>query len=287
MEGRGLVVDCVARDRRAHDLRGDAVAARGAPLLLPPARHARAPRSASIMRDTGGGFGQKVLVQRDEMCLMLAAPKVGAPVKWVEDRRENLLAAGQVAPRARRRHDGVRRRRRHPGRPHRLRLRLRRVPDAVAGRPRGRRRHAVPRAVPRAPRRLRDQDDLHEHRRAHRVPRAVAVRVARPRGAARHRGAPDGHRPGRAPPAQPAAPRRPAVREPERHDLRQHLAARDVRAGAGDARLRRVPRRAGRGPRGRPLPRRRPVQLRRAVDARLRLLRAPRRRRSASSRRAR
>ena len=26
---------------------------------------------------------------------MLAAPKVGAPVKWVEDRRENLLAAGQ------------------------------------------------------------------------------------------------------------------------------------------------------------------------------------------------
>ena len=56
-----------------------------------------------VMRDTGGGFGQKVLVQRDEMCLMLAAPKVGAPVKWVEDRRENLLAAGQVAPRARRR----------------------------------------------------------------------------------------------------------------------------------------------------------------------------------------
>ena len=48
-----------------------------------------------VMRDTGGGFGQKVMVQRDEMCLMLAAPKVGAPVKWVEDRRENLLAAGQ------------------------------------------------------------------------------------------------------------------------------------------------------------------------------------------------
>ena len=41
-----------------------------------------------VMRDTGGGFGQKVMVQRDEMCLMLAAPKVGAPVKWVEDRRE-------------------------------------------------------------------------------------------------------------------------------------------------------------------------------------------------------
>ncbi len=48
-----------------------------------------------IMRDTGGGFGQKILVQRDEMCLMLAARKVGAPVKWVEDRRENLLSAGK------------------------------------------------------------------------------------------------------------------------------------------------------------------------------------------------
>jgi carbon-monoxide dehydrogenase large subunit len=48
-----------------------------------------------VMRDTGGGFGQKVMVQRDEMCVMLAAPKVGAPLKWVEERRENLLAAGK------------------------------------------------------------------------------------------------------------------------------------------------------------------------------------------------
>jgi carbon-monoxide dehydrogenase large subunit len=48
-----------------------------------------------VTRDTGGGFGQKVMVQRDEMCLMLAGPKVGAPLKWVEDRRENLLAAGK------------------------------------------------------------------------------------------------------------------------------------------------------------------------------------------------
>ncbi len=48
-----------------------------------------------VMRDTGGGFGQKIMVQRDEMCLMLVARKVGLPVKWIEDRRENLLAAGQ------------------------------------------------------------------------------------------------------------------------------------------------------------------------------------------------
>jgi len=59
-------------------------------LLGIPEHHIRV-----VMRDTGGGFGQKIMVQRDEMCLMLAAPIIGAPVKWVEDRRENLLAAGQ------------------------------------------------------------------------------------------------------------------------------------------------------------------------------------------------
>jgi carbon-monoxide dehydrogenase large subunit len=48
-----------------------------------------------VARDTGGGFGQKVMVQRDEMCLMLAGPKVGVPLKWVETRRENLLSAGK------------------------------------------------------------------------------------------------------------------------------------------------------------------------------------------------
>ena len=31
----------------------------------------------------------------DAVAIMLAAPKVGRPVKWVEDRRENLLAAGK------------------------------------------------------------------------------------------------------------------------------------------------------------------------------------------------
>ena len=49
-----------------------------------------------IMRDTGGGFGQKVLPQREEMCIMLAARKVPGSLKWIEDRQENLLAAGQA-----------------------------------------------------------------------------------------------------------------------------------------------------------------------------------------------
>ena len=48
-----------------------------------------------IMRDTGGGFGQKVMPLREDMCLMLAARKLPAAVKWIEDRRENLISAGQ------------------------------------------------------------------------------------------------------------------------------------------------------------------------------------------------
>lgn len=47
-----------------------------------------------IMRDTGGAFGQKVLPLREDMCVALAAMRVPAALKWIEDRRENLLAAG-------------------------------------------------------------------------------------------------------------------------------------------------------------------------------------------------
>ncbi len=94
MEGRGLVVDfqpgtgditIYSATQAPHEVR--LFCSR----LLGIGEH----RIRVIMRDTGGGFGQKILVQRDEMCIMLAAPLVGAPVKWVEDRQENLLAAGK------------------------------------------------------------------------------------------------------------------------------------------------------------------------------------------------
>ena len=49
-----------------------------------------------IMRDTGGGFGQKVNVTREEMAIVLAARMVPAAIKWIEDRRENLMCAGQA-----------------------------------------------------------------------------------------------------------------------------------------------------------------------------------------------
>jgi len=93
MEARGLVVDPSGADGELtiyaatqvpHEIRLFCSRLLGIP------EH----RVRVIARDTGGGFGQKVMVQRDEMCLMLAAPLIGAPLKWVEDRRENLLAAG-------------------------------------------------------------------------------------------------------------------------------------------------------------------------------------------------
>jgi carbon-monoxide dehydrogenase large subunit len=94
MEGRGLVVDC---SRATGDLTIYSATQSPHEVRLFCSRLLGIPehRVRVVMRDTGGGFGQKIMVQRDEMCLMLAAPKVGAPVKWVEDRRENLLAAGQ------------------------------------------------------------------------------------------------------------------------------------------------------------------------------------------------
>lgn len=44
-------------------------------------------------QDVGGGFGQKFLIQRDEMIVALAATRIGQPLKWIEDRRENLIAS--------------------------------------------------------------------------------------------------------------------------------------------------------------------------------------------------
>jgi carbon-monoxide dehydrogenase large subunit len=45
------------------------------------------------MGDVGGGFGQKAYLARDEQIVLLASYHLGRPLKWIEDRRENLLAA--------------------------------------------------------------------------------------------------------------------------------------------------------------------------------------------------
>ena len=45
-----------------------------------------------IMHDVGGGFGQKMFMLPDELAVVIAGRRLGRPVKWIEDRRENLLA---------------------------------------------------------------------------------------------------------------------------------------------------------------------------------------------------
>lgn len=95
IETRGLVAEWEATTgeltvwastQTPHELR--AFTAR---LLGIPAQKVRV-----IMRDTGGGFGQKVVPMREDMVILLAARKVPGALKWIEDRRENLMSAGQA-----------------------------------------------------------------------------------------------------------------------------------------------------------------------------------------------
>jgi carbon-monoxide dehydrogenase large subunit len=46
-----------------------------------------------IAPDVGGGFGQKCVVSREELLVSIAAQRLRRPVKWAEDRQENLTAA--------------------------------------------------------------------------------------------------------------------------------------------------------------------------------------------------
>ena len=45
-----------------------------------------------IAPDVGGGFGQKIPMQPEEGVVAAAARRLGRPVRWAEDRRENLVA---------------------------------------------------------------------------------------------------------------------------------------------------------------------------------------------------
>ncbi len=49
-----------------------------------------------IVPDTGGGFGQKMLLLPEDLAVAALARVTGRPVKWVETRRENLAAASHA-----------------------------------------------------------------------------------------------------------------------------------------------------------------------------------------------
>ncbi|MFI5040374.1 MAG: xanthine dehydrogenase family protein molybdopterin-binding subunit [Acidimicrobiales bacterium] len=92
MEGRGVVaswavgrdeIDIVVACQAVHETRNFF------------ARYLRVPEGSVRVtaRDVGGGFGQKMFIFREECAVVLSSRKLGRPVKWIEDRRENLTAA--------------------------------------------------------------------------------------------------------------------------------------------------------------------------------------------------
>lgn len=48
-----------------------------------------------IAPDVGGGFGPKAVHYAEELVVAMLAQKIGRPIKWIEDRRENFVATNQ------------------------------------------------------------------------------------------------------------------------------------------------------------------------------------------------
>lgn len=92
MEGRGVLATYDAREGRftvwsstqiPHVIRTGIAEVLGVP----------EDRVRVIRPDVGGGFGLKSQLLPEEVVLPWLARELGAPVKWVEDRRENLMAS--------------------------------------------------------------------------------------------------------------------------------------------------------------------------------------------------
>ena len=98
MEPRGIVVS-YDRHRGEMEIRSATQSVHEVKVFV--ARLTGVPEShiRAVADDVGGGFGQKMMIMREEAAVIAAAFKLGtAPVKWIEDRRENLIASNQARP---------------------------------------------------------------------------------------------------------------------------------------------------------------------------------------------
>ena len=95
METRGVVarftpstgeLDVTMSTQNSHEVRQVCSRMTGVPEHLVRVRGA----------DVGGGFGQKYFCQRDELSVIAAAHRIGRTIKWIEDRRENLIASNHA-----------------------------------------------------------------------------------------------------------------------------------------------------------------------------------------------
>ena len=224
METRGLVaqwdvgakqLEVVLACQGVHDVRAFYAA-----MLGMPADDIRV-----IMGDVGGSFGQKAFPTREEQAIVAAAIILGdRPVKWIEDRAENLISAGHARQESLRitaatDENGVllAAKAHHTENVGRLPHREQR-PDGgpvVAGLPR-----AVSLVRARVGGLLR-ASGLHQHVRAVRVPGTVDDGDHRPGADGRRHRAPAGHRPAGVPPPQRDLPRRAALHQPDDPGLRR------------------------------------------------------------------
>jgi carbon-monoxide dehydrogenase large subunit len=53
-------------------------------------------RTRVLCKDVGGAFGGKWSIYREDIAIAAASKRLGLPVKWVEDRNENLTVAGSA-----------------------------------------------------------------------------------------------------------------------------------------------------------------------------------------------
>lgn len=92
LEPRGCVADydpatsqltLYASTQAPHRLRRDVAGA-----LRIPENHVRV-----VMHDIGGAFGQKIPTHLEDIAVAAAAMLAGRPVRWIEDRQENLISA--------------------------------------------------------------------------------------------------------------------------------------------------------------------------------------------------
>ena len=193
-----------------------------------------------IMGDVGGAFGQKMFPMREDFAVVLAARRLGRPVKWIEDRNENLVGGGH----AREEDMTVSLAIDGDGRFTAITAdQLENVgayPFPGNGSTAGAGIDDLPGAVPHSADRLRRACCLHQHLRPLCVPGSVDDGNGRPRAGRRSGGPAARSRPTRA----PAAKRHPAAELPyqsRRFRVRQHQPGRDPGAGGRADRVRRIP----------------------------------------------
>jgi carbon-monoxide dehydrogenase large subunit len=95
METRGCIAD-YARSDQFLTLRSSTQAPHWFRTLLATILNYPEHRLRIIAPDVGGGFGQKVTLYPEEVVACVLAIILKKPVKWIEDRRENLLAANHA-----------------------------------------------------------------------------------------------------------------------------------------------------------------------------------------------